>query len=55
MDDTLLSRHTIGGQKEKQKEKQKQLQQQQQKDFSSKRENHLDIENPLLKVSKIIF
>ncbi|WP_235749682.1 DnaD domain-containing protein [Neobacillus bataviensis] len=46
MDDTLLTRHTIGGQKEKQKEKEKQKQQQ--KDFPLNSESHLDNENPLL-------
>ncbi|MCM3570166.1 DnaD domain protein [Neobacillus mesonae] len=49
IDDTLLPRYTIGGQKEKQKEKekqkQKQQQKQQQKAFQPNRENPREIEN----------
>ncbi|MEH7354822.1 DnaD domain protein [Neobacillus drentensis] len=43
LDDTLLPRHTIGGQKEKQNEKQKR----QQKGFHPNHESHPEIENPL--------
>ncbi|MFK9092513.1 DnaD domain-containing protein [Bacillus salipaludis] len=45
IDDALLSRDTIRGQKEK--EKQKEKQKQQQKDFSLNCESHSDNENPL--------
>ncbi|MFJ7726720.1 DnaD domain protein [Neobacillus sp. NPDC097160] len=47
MDDTLLSRHTIGGQKEKQKQNKKQKQQQQQEAFNPNIEKNQDIDHPL--------
>ncbi|MFK9092481.1 DnaD domain protein [Bacillus salipaludis] len=47
MEDTLLSRHTIGGQKENKKQKQKQQQQQQQEAFIPNIEKNPDIDHPL--------
>jgi DnaD/phage-associated family protein len=47
IDDTLLSRYTIGGQEEKQKEKQNEKEKQQQETFNPNIEENPDIENPL--------